>query len=180
MRILAIDPGPEESASVLLVDGVPMYPNKCANEDALFVLRSYPSEPLPLLAVEMIASYGMAVGREVFETCLWIGRFIEAWSEAGGHHVLVYRRDVKIHVCNSARATDSNIRAELIDIYGGKEKAIGKKASPGPLYALKGDMWSALAVALTAQAKEETNGTGQEKASEAATINAGDRTTEGV
>lgn len=147
MRILAIDPGPEESATVLL-NGAPTYPQKGRNEDLLRSLYDYTHDN-PVLAVEMIASYGMAVGREVFETCVWIGRFIEAW---GGTHRLVYRRDVKLFLCQSARATDSNIRAALIDRYGpGKLKAIGTKKAPGPLYELKGDMWSALAVALTAE-----------------------------
>ena len=44
----------------------------------------------------------MAVGREVFETCLWIGRFVEAWYEPDAVQ-LVYRRDVKLHLCGSAR-----------------------------------------------------------------------------
>jgi hypothetical protein len=103
-----------------------------------------------LLAVEMIASYGMPVGREVFETCLWIGRFIEAW---GRQYQLIYRKDVKIFHCESVRATDANIRASLIDRFGpGKVKAIGTKKAPGPLYGIKGDEWSALAVALKAAA----------------------------
>ena len=147
MKILAIDPGPEQSANVLLVVGDPVNPEKRPNAELLFHLRRC-EPPYPLLAVEMIASYGMAVGREVFETCVWIGRFVEAW---GGEYVLVYRRDVKLFLCQSARATDSNIRAALIDRYGpGKEKAIGSKKAPGPLYGLKGDTWSAFAVALTA------------------------------
>ena len=150
MRILAIDPGNEESASLWLVDGKPCDPEKEANELLLDMLRDYQPEPGDVLAVEMIASYGMAVGREVFETCVVIGRFLEAWHNWPSR--LVYRRDVKLFLCQSARATDSNIRAALIDKYGGsKEKAIGKKASPGPLFALKGDTWSALAVALTAE-----------------------------
>jgi hypothetical protein len=155
VRILAIDPGNEESADCLLVDGIPTVFGKGPNRELLDGLRIFRSQkPDAVLAVEMIASYGMAVGREVFETCLWIGRFIEAWEKSGGVTRLVYRRDVKLFLCQSARANDSNIRAALIDKYGpGKAAAIGTKKAPGPLYALKGDMWSALAVALTAEAQ---------------------------
>jgi len=151
--ILAIDPGPAQSASVLLVNGAPVDPQKGPNADLLSRLyrETVETHPTPLLAVEMIASYGMAVGKEVFETCMWVGRFIEAWESRGGHTRLVYRRDVKLFLCQSVRATDSNIRAALIDRYGGKAKAIGTKTAPGPLYSLKKDMWSALAVALTAE-----------------------------
>jgi hypothetical protein len=150
MRILAIDPGNEQSAFVTIDGGVPLHPEKWPNAEVLKSLKF--AGPRPLLAVEMIASYGMAVGREVFETCLWIGRFLEAWKDRGGVTRLVYRRDVKLFLCQSARANDSNIRAALIDKYGpGKARAVGTKKAQGPLYALKGDTWSALAVALTAE-----------------------------
>jgi hypothetical protein len=156
MKILAIDPGPEQSASVWLVNGLPHDPEKQSNESLLDWLISYQPETGDVLAIEMIASYGMAVGREVFETCVWIGRFAQAWHNWPFH--FIYRRDVKVFLCQSARATDSNIRAALIDMYGGsKLVAIGNKRTPGPLYGLKGDTWSALAVALTAahQIKQE-------------------------
>lgn len=151
MRVLAIDPGSEYSAWCELEDGKPRRFDKVQNGILLASLREVKSSVWQpdVLAIEMIASYGMPVGREVFETCLWIGRFIEALEVAGGKHVLVYRRDVKIFHCESARATDANIRAAIIDRFGpGKDKAIGKKNSPGPLYGLKGDHWAALAVAL--------------------------------
>jgi hypothetical protein len=106
----------------------------------------------------MIASYGMPVGAEVFETCVWIGRFAERWQHAYGYeHVpprMVYRREVKLHLCGSSKAKDPNVRQALIDKWGGKDKAIGKKASPGPLYGLTGDCWAALAVAVTAAETE--------------------------
>nr|WP_307731851.1 hypothetical protein [Massilia sp. H27-R4] len=102
------------------------------------------------LALEMIASYGMAVGREVFETCVWIGRFKQAWH-APDQVELVYRKDVKLHLCGTPRAKDANVRAAIIDKFGpGKETAIGKKASPGPLYGVVSHAWAALAVAITA------------------------------
>jgi hypothetical protein len=77
---------------------------------------------------------------------VWVGRFIEM-SVADA--ALMPRKDVKLHLCGQTRAKDSNIRAALIDRFGGKEKAIGKKASPGPLYGLKADAWQALALAVT-------------------------------
>ena len=88
----------------------------------------------------------MPVGREVFETVYWIGRFAQAAQPV--EHTLVSRGAVKMHLCGSKRAKDSNIRQALIDRFGGSA-AIGRKADPGPLYGISGDVWSALAVAVT-------------------------------
>lgn len=152
--ILSIDPGNEISAWCELIDGRPYRTDTVPNLELLKAIRSgefgLVSAPL---AIEMIASYGMPVGREVFETCLWIGRFQEAWERRGGVVKLVYRREVNLYLCESNRANDASIRASIIDRFGpGKDKAIGKKATPGPLYGIKGDEWAALAVALTAAA----------------------------
>lgn len=151
MKILAIDPGNEYSAWCVLEEGRPVSYAKQPNVALLQRLRNGFECGADLLAVEMIASYGMAVGREVFETCLWIGRYLEAWESHGGPYQLVYRREVKLFHCQSVRATDANIRAALLDRYGpGKGRAVGKKSSPGPLFGVTGDVWSALAVGLTA------------------------------
>jgi hypothetical protein len=98
-----------------------------------------------IFAIEMVASYGMPVGREVFETVRWIGRFQQAWRDPETVR-FVYRKDVKLHLCGSARAKDANIRQALIDKLG----PVGTKAVPGPLYGVKSHIWSALAVAVTA------------------------------
>lgn len=151
MRILAIDPGPAESAWVIY----DAQNNKVMgmNIESNYIIRrgDYFNETerdVDIVAIEMIASYGMAVGKEVFETCLWAGRFIEVFHDIG--EVLVYRKDVKMHLCNSMRAKDTNIRQALIDRFGGTiKKAKGTKKSPGPLYGIHDDIWAALAVAIT-------------------------------
>jgi hypothetical protein len=97
------------------------------------------------LAIEMVASYGMPVGREVFETVRWIGRMQQVWHNPEAVR-FVYRQDVKLHLCGSPRAKDANIRQALIDKLG----PVGTKAAPGPLYGIKSHVWSALAVAVTA------------------------------
>jgi hypothetical protein len=153
VKLLAIDPGNTESA-LLLYDTEQKIPEEWAklpNDEALNWMFEMRLGGVDHMAVEMIASYGMAVGASVFETCVWIGRFIQAWQapNAGLTHELVYRREVKMHLCGSMRAKDANIRQALIDRYGGKELAIGKKATPGHLYGLSGDCWSALGVAVT-------------------------------
>jgi hypothetical protein len=90
----------------------------------------------------------MAVGREVFETVFAIGMFSQ--------HVrgirLVPRRDVKMHLCQSPRAKDGNIRQALLDRCG----VVGTKKSPGPLYGISQHRWSALAVAVTAFERDAT------------------------
>lgn len=141
--ILAIDPGTEESA-YLAFNGSVLATGILPNDKLLSRLRD---DGRGMLVIEGIASYGMPVGVETFNTCIWIGRFIEAWQ---GDWRILYRPDVKLHLCKSARAKDSNVWQALVDRFGpGKEKAVGKKANPGPLYGITSHMRSALAVAVT-------------------------------
>lgn len=143
MRVLAIDPGTNISA-VLIWDCIDNKPHEkliLENRDIPAILKDYPFKTKTTLAVEMVASYGMPVGREVFETCVWIGRFVEAWQDK---HSFVYRRDVKLHFCGSNRAKDPNIRQALIDRFG----IVGTKKNPGMLYGIASHLWSALAVAV--------------------------------
>jgi hypothetical protein len=147
MNILAIDPGCTESAWIAYdTDGAIIEFGKEPNSQVLTRLR-LPQPQFRHLACEMVASYGMAVGKEVFETVLWIGRFIEAWGGQphGGQHTLIYRKDVKINLCGSMRAKDANIRQALIDRFGPQ----GTKKNPGATYGISKDVWSALAVAVT-------------------------------
>lgn len=140
--IFAIDPGPTESAFVRYdpIIGVCSF-GKVENANI----------PSPWITdhvvIEMIASYGMSVGQEVFETCVFIGRLLERWE---GNHAAslsrLTRHMVKMHICKSARANDSNIRAALIDRFGGPQSI--KK--DGQLYKVSKDVWAALAVAVTA------------------------------
>lgn len=138
--ILAIDPGPTHSAFVLFNDTIADHghvPNPEMRQ--ILIGRDYDR-----VACEMIASYGMAVGASVFETCVWIGRFVEI---ARGDTQLCYRKDVKLHLCNSPRAKDANVRQALIDLLGPQ----GTKKNPGPTFGIKSHTWAALAVAVYAR-----------------------------
>lgn len=149
-RIMALDPGPEKTGWCIFDGGVLLDSGVAPNDDVLRAARHYPHGRL---CVEMIASYGMAVGREVFETCVWIGRFQQAWRAP--HEVeLIYRRDVKLHLCGTSKAKDANIRQALLDMFprtgGGKCPQIGIKSAPGPLFGVSTHAWAALGVAVTA------------------------------
>lgn len=145
MNILAIDPGTTQSGFIVMHDGKIVWSGVKDNADMLQFCAAHEGE----VAIEMIASYGMAVGREVFETCVWIGRFKQAARRPEAVK-LVYRKDVKLHLCGTSKAKDPNVRQALIDKFGGDSSAIGKKANPGPLYGVKSHAWPALGVAVTA------------------------------
>jgi hypothetical protein len=141
--ILAIDPGTTESGWCLYHTERGVMEAGVKPNDLMLMEIGY--MPADALALEMIASYGMAVGKEVFETCVWIGRFQQKWRHPGAVR-LVYRRDVKLHLCGSPRAKDANIRQALIDLIGPQ----GTKKAPGPTYGVKSHAWAALGVAVTA------------------------------
>lgn len=74
----------------------------------------------------MVASYGMAVGKTVFDTCVWIGRFTELAKLQNIEVEYIYRKEEKINLCKSMKAKDSNIRQSLIDRFG----EVGTKKNP--------------------------------------------------
>lgn len=141
MNFMAVDPGNTQSAFVRMNNGHIDRFGKMLNDDILHMCYGV-HEHFPVV-IEMVACYGMPVGREIFDTCVWIGRFTQRALMAGVdvHHV--YRRDIKLHLCGSVRAKDSNIRQALIDRWG----APGTKKAPGPTYGITKDIWAALAVA---------------------------------
>ncbi len=144
MRILAIDPGTTYSGVVHLLNGRACDAAVLPNADIIDLVEQAELFDIDTLAIEMIASYGMAVGREVFETCVWIGRFQQAWRTPDEVR-LVYRRDVKLHLCGSPKAKDPNIRQALIDLLGKP----GTKKAPGGTYGVTSHAWAALGVAVT-------------------------------
>lgn len=156
--VFAIDPGPVESGFVQVAYEGKAVKRVCGqgkhkNQEILDFLLSHYRYPGFNFAIEMIASYGMAVGREVFETCVWIGRFLEAVGipQAIAARHLVYRLEEKQTLCHSTKAKDSNIIQALVDKYapGQPNHGKGTKKTPGFFYGFSRDAWQAMAVAVT-------------------------------
>ena len=145
--IFAVDPGNVQSAYCVLEDGRPTNEFGIIDNESMLDLI-YHFHKICFLAIEQIQSYGMAVGKTIFETCVWSGRFIEAHNIMNEHDnkfIQIPRKDVKLHLCGSVRAKDTNIRQALIDRFGPP----GTKKEPGLTYGFKRDIWAALAVGVT-------------------------------
>jgi len=140
--ILAIDPGNIESA-YCLIEKETYKPIEFGKIDNTLLLIKLGELKYEKLVIEMIASYGMAVGQTVFETCVWIGRFIQRRTCSDFEYI--YRKDVKMNLCNSTKAKDSNVRQALIDRFG----VVGTKKKQGWFYGFKEDIWTAYAVGIT-------------------------------
>jgi hypothetical protein len=140
-RLMAIDPGTYRSAWVLLEDGLPIDFGYEANVVVLDrVKRGDPSRDV--LVIEEVRSYGMPVGREVFDTVRFTGRLEQASRVPVAW---LGRKEIVTNLCGSPKAKDPNVRRALLDRFG----PAGTKASPGPTYGISGDVWAALAVAAT-------------------------------
>jgi len=139
--IYGIDPAPVRTGWVLWNGQQPIQSGLDPNEEFLERLRIQQT-PIPMY-IEMIASYGMPVGKETFETVLWIGRYIEVWSILGYPWQLCYRLNIRTHHCHNSKAGDANVNRALRDKYGDK----GTRKNPGPFFGVKKDMWAAIAVA---------------------------------
>lgn len=178
MSIVGIDPGTEYSALLAFdpTSRAVLIFEYSRNEDLRSKLRLWANRHLDVLAIETMSFQARSTGRETFETCYWIGKFLEAWEAKCGRSVEIERNTLRKQIAGDACANDSVLRAALIDRFGpGKERAIGGKkcpkckgkgwfgagrptcpvctgstwkTPPGPLYGVSKHVWSALAVAV--------------------------------
>lgn len=154
MKILGLDPGTEKTGWVIYdTDNHSIASKGIDNNETILdlVIRLYTYDEV---AIEMVASYGMPVGKEVFETVFWIGRFFERAEQFGKTAERYYKKtDVNPAICFTSNVKDANIRRAILDMFpkkgGGSEPVIGTKKQPGVLYGFNSHMYPALAVALT-------------------------------
>ena len=147
MIIFAVDPGPIESAYVI-TDGLKITAKgKCLNDKIKKYISGFCGDAL---VIEQVRSYGMPVGADVFDTVHWSGRFHQAANNPDTVR-LVPRSEVKMHLCKTTRAKDSNVVQALVDrfAYGQKNKGKGTNKDPGFFYGFKADIWQAFALAVT-------------------------------
>lgn len=153
--ILAFDPGNEQTAYCLIDRETrkPIEFGKVKNEDAIRYMYATNGAARRATAViiEMVASYGMAVGASVFQTCVMIGRLTEAANNIGVPVEYVYRMEEKMAICHDSKAKDANIRQALIDRFAQHDFKNGKgtKKDPDWFYGFAKDEWSAYAVGIT-------------------------------
>ena len=153
MNVLAIDPGNVLSGWCILDDQTlePLNFDKSLNDDVLALLENREGmTPPDMVVIERVASYGMAVGKEVFLTCEWIGRFAQKAEDLGIPVDYLYRRQEKLHICGDSRAKDGNIRIALIDRFAKHDTKNGKgtKKNPDWFYGFRADIWQAYALGI--------------------------------
>ena len=148
MKILAIDPGTEQSGYVIWDTDKREIVHK-GIENNRELCTNYIHLSFDVLVIEMVACFGMPIGKSTLETVLWIGRFFERSREVGATLSVykAYRKDIKLFLCQTMRAKDANVRQALIDRLGEP----GTKKNPGKTYGVIAHLWSALAIAIYAE-----------------------------
>lgn len=152
--ILAIDPGNIKSAYCFMDENCHIIEaDKRLNEDVIGIIDAYAQDEDTEVVIEMVACYGMQVGKEIFDTCVWIGQFKERvkYYREQYEAQYIYRQEEKKLICHSMTAADSNIRRALIDRFAKFDFKNGKgtKKEPDFFYGFKADMWAAFAVGVT-------------------------------
>jgi len=156
MYILGIDPGTRETAYAFIDRGDlrPIEFAKVSNELMVAILQQavedYPACDMDV-AIENVGHYGtgMPAGKDVFDTCRWIGRYEQIISPRP--YALLLRKTIVTNFCGKTTGKDANVSQALADRFapGEPNKGKGTKNAPGWFYGFKDDIWSAYAVAVT-------------------------------
>lgn len=150
VRALAIDVGTTETG-YCVADMYNLKPIEFGKVDNEYLLNQMQIINYDILVYEKFQSYGMGIGQSTIDSIEWNGRYIQT---ALDRLVKVYpmpRKEVKINICGSLRAKDTNIRLALIDRFAKHDFKNGKgtKKNQDWFYGFKADVWSAYAILVT-------------------------------
>ena len=167
--LLAIDPGTSQSAYVGMKNDYSVVSHaKVANNKLLelITLGGYDVMVIECMEPRLAKSKSnsnapnQVIGRETYETCYWIGRFMEAAIRRGMDIHRVYRSEEKSRIIPTKknklppipppvpRSHDSKIRKGLIMRFAqfDKKNGKGKANCRDVFYGFKADEWAAFAV----------------------------------
>lgn len=152
--IIALDPGTTETGICIMrkSDYKPLLAKKIGNREVIKTLREPNANwEIDVVCIEMFASFGAIVGRNVFESCTWLGRFVQVCLDMGYKVHQIYRKDEKMWICGTMKGNDSLIRHNLVDRFAYDTSNLGKgtKKEPGWFYGFRADIWSAYAIGVT-------------------------------
>lgn len=141
MKILAIDPGPVQSGWVYYdtETKLPLFFGIDTTRE--LISRMDPARAIDQLVIEKVGTQQQNMaGDPVFETCVSIGRFVEAFNRDADVCRDLTRSAVIIHLHGFQRrkradgtwfkVKDKHINALIRERYGGQEKAIGGVRCP--------------------------------------------------
>lgn len=140
MKIIGIDPGTKESGIVIVEKEMPTFAAKINNPG---IIQHLYSMPFYELAIEGMQHYGMPLGKDVFTTLLWAGRFWEAAASRSQSVFFYTKPEWTRTICGPYGKKDSDVRRALLARFGDDKKG-------EPLHILKGnsDKRSAFGVAI--------------------------------
>lgn len=138
MKILSIDPGNNDSAFVIWdtdsgkithkSDIIPGTTNRKTENNEMLRLIVDLKEFWEVMSIEIIENMGFSVGREIFDTAFWYGRFLQIAVDNRvplENIVMCPRLRVQKEIGGKRGASDSEIVDKIIEMFGGKDVAIG-------------------------------------------------------
>ena len=160
MLVLSIDPGSKTHGVVLYDAGTErvVMSDKAKDSDGVFALVAelrtvcHVRNVRGIVSVERI-SPRQGMGGDVLLTAEWSARFVQAAHDAGCDVYWLKRHAVlrELDLGGVAGNRDAAVRRAMVERHGpSKAEAVGRKASPGPLYGVSSHSWQALGLAVAA------------------------------
>lgn len=151
--IMGIDAGSTESGWVLMDESdytIKAFGKEPNDKVASMIEVAASVSPLKFVALENVSGYGQRVGRETFDTCIWIGRFAGTTLLCDSYPLFMTRRCVKGRICGNQNKKDKDVRAALVARFAKHDMVNGKgtKKNMDVFYGVSNDVWSAIAVAV--------------------------------